>query len=180
MSDFLLLHTDRDLFGGLRGKSFQLLMQLCFNYADSFSLSKTSMPTYPSAVEDMLSPYLKTSIQSTTWFAYHGVDPLIEMIYAAVPETLDILTLCYQDIFLKKKGNVPKKKHEQMGQKFVYPSVLEDICFFSGRQMILGTLSHEYICMARCVSQEFEEKLLSLAHWDKTDKDVYHLNFTPF
>ena len=180
MSDFLVLNTDRDLFGGLRGENFKLLMQLCFSNANSFSLSKMTIPTYPSAVEDMLSPYLKTSIQCTKWFAYNGVDPLIEMIYAAVPETLDILINCYQDVFLEKKGKVPKKKHEQIGHKFVYPSVLEDICFFNGRQMILGTLSHEYICMARCISQEFEERLLSLAHWEKTDTDIYNLNFTPF
>lgn len=46
--------------------------------------------------------------------------------------------------------------------------------------LILGTLSHEYICVARCVSQEFEERLLSLAHWEKTNTDIYNINFTPF
>ena len=57
MSDFLVLDTDRDLFGGLRGENFKLLMQLCFSNADSFSLSKmTIRPSYPSAVEVMLSP----------------------------------------------------------------------------------------------------------------------------
>lgn len=128
----------------------------------------------------MLSPYVKTSTQSTKWFAYNGADPLIETIYAAVPEALNILINCYQDVFLEKKGKVHKKKYEQIGHKFVYPSVLEDICFFNGKQMILGTLSHEYICMARCISQEFEEKLLMLGYWRKTNTDIYNINFTPF
>lgn len=180
MSDYLVLNTDRDLFGGLSGENFRSLMKLCFRNADSFSLSKMNVPNYPNAVEDMLSPYLKTTIKSTKWFAYNGAEPLIETIYAAVPETLDILVHCYQDVFLEKKGKVPKKKHEQIGNTFLYPGVLEDICFFSGRQMILGTLSHEYICMARCISREFEEELLSLARWDKTDTDIFNISFTPF
>lgn len=180
MSDFLVLHTDCDLFGGLRGENFKLLMQLCFRNADSFSLSKMALPTYPNAVEDMLAPYLKTSMKSAKWFAYNGAAPLVEMVYEARPETLDILIRCYQDVFLERDGRVPKKKHEQIGHTFLYPSVLEDICFFKGRQMIFGTLSHEYICVARCISQEFEESLLSLARWEKTNRDIYNLNFTPF
>ncbi len=173
---FLELDTDRDLFGGLRDDKFKQLLQVCFDEADSFSLSKVSTPTYSCSIEDMLASYLKQTIQTEKWFAYNGAAPLIEMIYTAEPETQDIIANCYRDIFLQKKGKVPKKKYEQIGQTFLYPSVLEDICFFKDKQMIFGTLSHEYICVARSISQDFEEKLLSLAPWRKTDKDISGLD----
>ncbi len=115
---FLELDTDRDLFGGLRDEKFKQLLQVCFDEADSFSLSKVSTPTYSCSIEDMLAPYLKQTIQTEKWFAYNGAAPLIEMIYTTEPETQDIIANCYRDIFLQKKGIVPKKNMSKSDKQF--------------------------------------------------------------
>ncbi len=180
MSEFLVLDTDRDLFGGLKGEKFRLLLKYCFDEADCFSLSKWDRPSYSNYVEDMLEPYCIDKVKVTRWFAYNGADTIAEMIYETSEETLKIVSEYYQDVFLENRKRVPKKKYEQIGKQYLYPSILEDMCFFKNKQMILGTLSHEYICVARCISHDFEHKLLSIAPWKRTDVDVYNVNMKYF
>ncbi len=180
MSEFLVLDTDRDLFGGLKGEKFRLLLKYCFDEADYFSLSKWDRTSYPNYVEDMLEPYCIEKIKTAKWFAYNGVDTVMEMVYKASEETLKIISEYYQDVFLENRKRIPKKKFEQIGKQFLYPSDLEDICIFKGKQMIFGTLSHEYLCMARCISNKFEDHLLSIAEWKGTDIDACNFNVAFF
>ncbi len=180
MSEFLVLDTDRDLLGGLKGDKFKAIMEICFAEADHFSLSKWDRPSYPNYVEDMLEPYRIQSYKVEKWFAYNAGNPVVETIYEASEEALDIILKYYQDIFLNNTKKVPKKKYEQIGKQYLYPNILEDICFSKDKQMILGTLSHEYICAARCISPEFENKLQSLALWKKVNVDPFNMDSVHF
>ena len=46
----------------------------------------------------------------------------------------------------------------------------EDICFFNGNELFLGTLSHEYICDVYPPSDEIREKLLECGDWEEIDE----------
>ncbi len=173
MSTFLVLDTDKDLFGGIKGENFKEFMRICFEEADGFSLSKTT-PSYTNSVEDMLEKYLIKTIKTEKWFAYNGKEKLTQMIYKTSDEALDVILGCYQDVFFSKK-KIPKKKYEQVGNRFLNPSILEDICFFKGGKMFLGTLSHEYICAAEPFSDAFEKRIMEFGKWERKEMDIYNI-----
>ncbi len=178
MPEYLILNsTNRDVCCGLKDGKFKQLMALCFDEADAFSLSKHvfGAPMYPNYVEDLLAPHLKKSFRTEKWFAYSGGTPLEVSVYAANDATLAVIGEYYRDVFLMK-NRIPKKKFEQPIGEYLRPSVLEDICFLRDRRMFFGTLSHEYICAAKVLSQKFKESLVSLASWSTTDVERFWMS----
>lgn len=176
MGDILFLdnqHNRHDLSGGLSGDKFSDIIKLCFSRADAFSLiQRNTLPTYPSFVEDRLSPHVIARCRVTQWFAWTGGE-YDEILYKANPQTMEIILCCFDDIFLQNRKKISKKKHEQIGKTFLYPSFLEDLCFFHKKKMFFGTLSHEYICAAKPTDEVFEKSLYELASWKKLSEDCF-------
>lgn len=170
---FLLKNRQKDLSGGLSGDSFAKMIELCFSRATKFSLRQSNLlPTYPSFIEEKLSPYVVGVYSVKQWFAWTGGEQEYrEIVYQAVPGTREIILSYFDDIFLINRKKIPKKKQEQIGKTFLYPSFLEDLCFFQKNSMFLGTLSHEYICAAKPPDDLFEKSLCALASWEKCTQD---------
>lgn len=175
MTDILLLDNQHNLSEGLSGDKFSDIMKLCFSRATAFSLiQRNTLPTYPSYVEERLSPYVIARYRVTQWFAWTGGE-YDEILYKATPQTMEIMLCCFNDIFLHNRKNIPKKKHEQIGKTFLYPSFLEDLCFFRKNEMFFGTLSHECICAAKPTDEIFEKLLYETASWKKLPKDCFNM-----
>lgn len=173
MSNILLLNNQRDLFGGLSGNSFSSIIELCFSKATAFSLRQSNtLPTYPCFIEERLSPYVLATYKVRQWFAWTGGE-YNEILYKVTPQTMEIILLYFNDIFLHNRKKIPKKNKEQIGKTFLYPSSLEDLCFFRKNIMFFGTLSHEYICATKPLDEIFEKSLYILASWEKLSHDCY-------
>ncbi len=62
-------------------------------------------------------------------------------------------------------------------------STFENLCFFSKRAMLLGTVSHEYFCSTNEIDEKFANELLHVGAWEKTnvlELDVEKISLMPF
>lgn len=50
---------------------------------------------------------------------------------------------------------------------------LEDLCFFSGKQLFVGTVSHEFLLSVDPLNKEFEEFMGRVGNWN-------YINQIPF
>lgn len=172
-------YKKQDICSGIEGEKFTKLIEVCFEEASYFSLTKASIAGrsfYPCMLEDMLEPFKVKELSPAHWFAYHGFDKITVMIYKAIPQTMDIVLSCFQDIFLINRKNVPKKKYEQIGHIYKYPSFLEDICFFTKHELFFGTLSHECICAAVGLHEHFEQSLHEIASWYEVSPELFEMD----
>lgn len=48
---------------------------------------------------------------------------------------------------------------------------LEDLCFFHEDELFFGTVSHEGICSAKGISEQFIRELLKLGDWEEANAD---------
>lgn len=176
MSNILLLNTQKDLYGGLSGNAFSNTIKLCFSKATSFSLiQRNVLPTYPCFIAKKLSLEVLKVYRVNQWFAWTGGE-YDEILYKATPQTMEVILRYFDDIFMHNRKKIPKSNHEQTGEHFLYPSYLEDLCFFVGKRMFFGTLSHEYICAAKPIDAMFEKSLRGLASWDNSSYDCYGMD----
>ncbi|MGM9522382.1 MAG: hypothetical protein ACI3VB_07890 [Oscillospiraceae bacterium] len=168
----LILNNDiKNLCGGIENENFSRFLYICFSRAEFFSLSKTvTEGTVPNTVETMLNKmlnkYIDKTLEPKMWFGYpHIYQRIVQTIYKANDDTLSILNDYYQDIFLINRKKVPKAKIDTIGKTVKHASVLEDLCFWRGKSMFLGTLSHEYICATGQIDEELVKDLCQVASW---------------
>ena len=56
----------------------------------------------------------------------------------------------------------------------------EDLCFFINDRLLLGTVSHEYLCYAYPPTDEIEKKFMKLGNWVKVDYcESEHIQLEP-
>ncbi len=162
----LRLNTSRR---DLRDEGFTQFLKVCFAHADRFSLAKfppTDYDIVPNGAEVLLKPYEIQTLTPDRWYGYPRYGRrMVQTIYQAVPESLDILLQCYQDVFLQKRNRVPKVSVDTVGFRSKWVSILEDLCFWQGQTMLLGTVSHEYICSTNRIDDTFADALCQVADW---------------
>ena len=144
----LSLRADRDLSGGIRDRNFESFLDICFDYSDAVSFSKINLSgygEYKSVTELMLEPHLVKQIKAEK-----------------------ILLDCYSDIFLKDAAKW--KRYKPLWNVNKHAALLEDICFWNLGKMLLGTISHEFICSTNNICEEFSMRLLKIASWELSDK----------
>ncbi len=170
MPVLVLDNTRKDL----RGERFAQFLEICFAHGDRFSLAKFPPADYdivPNGAEVLLKPYEIQTIKPDRWYGYPRYSGrMVQTIYQAVPETLAILQQCYQDVFLQKRNRVPKVAVDTVGFRNKWVSVAEDLCFWQGRTMLLGTVSHEQICSTNRIDEAFAHALRQIADWHIEEK----------
>jgi len=159
----------KDLFGGIQKENFQAFLRICFSHSTCFTLSKVIPPGYeliPNAPEAQLAPYLIKTISPESWYGYGQIsENMVQCVYPANGESMQILCGSYEDIFLVRRKRLKKVPVDTVGWRPKRVSTLENLCFFSGEKMIVGTLSHEYICSTNFINEEFAGELMKVGNW---------------
>lgn len=168
----LSLRADRDLSGGIRDRNFEVFLDICFEYSDAVSFSKINLSgyeEYKSVTELMLEPHLIKWLRADKWYGYPRLNgSMTQFIYSADSETKKILLDCYSDIFLKDAAKW--KRYKPLWNVNKHAALLEDMCFWNRGKMLLGTVSHEFICSTNDIGDDFSMRLLKIASWELSDK----------
>lgn len=171
----LRLIPDDEYSVAIAGEKFSDLMELCFKRADYFTLTKSSgykhfsdymfllksMETFwrerkvEKELKRALKPFYVKRIHTLHWFCFYRETPLEVTVYKAMPEAKAVLLQFFDDLFFEQ--NRPK----------LTPRAHEDLCFFQNGRLILGTVSHEYICHAYPQDEEFDVRLRALGPWNE-------------
>ena len=119
------------------------------------------------------------SLRADKWYGYTRLNgSMTQFIYSADSETKKILLDCYSDIFLKDAAKW--KRYKPLWNVNKHAALLEDICFWNRGKMLLGTISHEFICSTNDIDEEFSMKLLKIASWelsDNTDCEIDKISY---
>lgn len=140
-----------------RGKSnFQGLLDLCFERSSYFSL--TSHTPYEkeaiyTALLNELNPFYIKAFDTNRWFCYFTLGGTIErLLFSTNLQTKVILQRYFDRLFLDKT---------------THHSGLEDLCFFYGNKLLLGTVSHEHICHVYPPDDLICQKFKQLGDWEE-------------
>jgi hypothetical protein len=148
---------------------FTEMLTIAFDNADYFSLTKNSCcrkssDKCPVALE--LDPYLIQQFKTTHWHSYYVTkeNPLLINIYKTNASTKQILSHSFDNLFLLNKEGF-------------LDGYFEDICFFKGEELFIGSVSHESICNLYLKdNSSFYDDILSLAKWALcTENEISHL-----
>lgn len=154
---------DRCIEHTIEGKDFQKLMDLCFDMADVFSFGLAGW-TYAKdkRLENTLQKFQVDTIQTNRWFCYMGTSPGLSInLYRAAEEAKNAILQYINHLFLWDNE-----------KNFCS---LEDLCFFRENELFLGTVTHERICYAHILSEEFGNCLKGLGTWkDCSDHRLDH------
>ena len=140
----------------IAGKSFCALMELCFEQADYFSMGAAPWKNAKdSRLEQALQSFLIQEIRTETWFCYSGTEPpLLEKVYLATQDAKQALLQYINHLFLWSDDHSPVP-------------TLEDLCFYQGDTLFFGTVTHERICYAHILTEQFGAQLKRLGQWDE-------------
>ena len=139
------------------------LWDVCFANSDTFSLSSAPWDGLDDRLERALKPFLLHQMDTMRWFCYYVPDynKLHMKIYPLNEQTKQILRTHYLGLFLDDWA--------RKGQDW-NPS-LENICFFRNGKLLLGTVSHEHICVVypedEALAQRFKD---AVPGWEESDR----------
>ena len=109
------------------------------------------------------------SLRADKWYGYPRLNgSMSQFIYPADSETKKILLDCYSDIFLKDTAK--RKSYKPLWKINKHAALFKDMCFWNRGKMLLGTISHEFICSTNNICEEFSMRLLKIASWELSDK----------
>ena len=146
-------------------EKFDFFLDLCFQEATAFSLQKGLWPsaTDPS-LERALEPERIKTIETKVWFLndYRNAPIGSERtmcihLYRASDAAKAVLQAQFREIFL---GHATP---DLQWNKYT----LEDLCFFKGKELIVGTISHEFILQVYPPNGTFEQAILPLGAWER-------------
>lgn len=187
MPILFLSDMKRYQFGGIQGDNFREFLNICFSHSNYFTLSKDVPNGYdlvPNSAEVALSPYLIKTVSTESWYGFEQISTnMVQNIYYSQEEPMQILFDNYDDIFLQSKRKLKKIFVDTVGRKPKLVSTFENLCFFSKRAMLLGTVSHEYFCSTNEIDEKFANELLHVGAWEKTnvlELDVEKISLMPF
>lgn len=104
----------------IEGENFKALMDLCFSYADTFSLHRCNWPgAHDGALEMALRPYLLGEYFSYATLLSFDRDRREKCyLYPAIQETKEILLLHIRHLFDSEKSLAPANHEEYLRQKY--------------------------------------------------------------
>ncbi len=144
----------------IKHENFQVLMDICFNLASYFSLSAAPWDICTEVeLAKELEPFLVKKIRVQKWFCYDFSlgDQFSEInIYKAIRSTQNILQKYFFDIFLNELKN---------GHMIQTTQTLEDLCIFTETSLLLGTVTHEYICHVYPPNETVAQKIALTGRW---------------
>ena len=143
-----MLFVDFDFANKVRQHTTDII-SLCLQQCDCFSLTQVTFPWCNTVLETALRPFCKEKRTTLNWFCYHVTEenPLSVFLYPVNEETTLLLKEHYCDFFLNDNQ---------------LPLSLEDLCFFQNGKLMLGTVSHEYICQVFPPDTAFRNSLFHI------------------
>lgn len=139
---------------------YHRLLDLCFEYSESFSLTRNHiLSDEDNGEEDSLVKALIkfeiTSFHTRSWHGYYQPDkqfpPFKIYIYKANGHTKETLKKYYDNLFMWNSK-----------EDFDF---LHDLCFFKNNTLLLGTISHEDMCHFFPFDEGVQTQFLSLGKW---------------
>ena len=120
-------------------KYLDALFDICFANSDVFSITYVSDQNKSILLQNRLKPFILGEIVTTQWFCYRVTkkNQLHISLYRSNKTTRDIMKKYYPGIFCS----------DWMGESISWDQNAEDVCFFKNEKLILGTVSHERICL---------------------------------
>ena len=154
----------------ISGESFQRLIELCFAQADAFSMNSAPW-THATDLRlaRALEPYRIRSFETGSWFCYASTYPPLRVnLYRAAEGAKAAILRYIGHLFL-------------YGDKNAEFCSLEDLCFFRDGELFFGTVTHERICFAHILSDEFGTALGELGPWtNAADGSFTHIFLSQF
>ena len=141
----------------LCGSHFEEYISVCFDLADTFSLTENGWEAAKKSGEsarilELLDPYLIRMIKVQHWFCQSvpvGHEKEVYL-FNITEDSKKILLQEYDGIFYDE-------------EVWMKP---EDICFFKNGKLIAGSLSHEKICYVYDYETMFSERITLQGAWE--------------
>ncbi|MBP3618378.1 MAG: hypothetical protein J6J38_10115 [Lachnospiraceae bacterium] len=164
---------DKRDFETIIGSHFEHLLDLCFEDATAFSMQKGLWQNATDvSLEQELAPYEIRTIYTKKWFLWDLRDvpeedswTMCQKMYRATKEAKEILKVYFNEIFLGYTKDERDLKNY----------TLEDLCFFQGEKLFVGTKSHESRLYVYPPSEAFEQEIMKLGVWE--DASAYAKEF---
>lgn len=117
----------------ITGQAFNNLMEFCFKNSSFFSLTVKHSKTKHSfnEIETLLEPFLITKLKTDIWYECFNLDEYNDELLVHIFESNNFT----KNIILKLVDNVFM---DTLNNDILY----ENLCFFSDRTILLGSISH--------------------------------------
>lgn len=153
---------------------FSNLLDILFDCSDYFSLNQ-ALWTYSTdnTLKNNLAPFLEKKIVTPKWFGYdysqapHGDYRDMEVyIYRTDPAAKEIFLNMFSDIFLRvSQGNVYQDSFQS----------LEDLCFFKGKKLFMGTVSHALLLGIMPINDAIRDFVIESEGWTSVEDSTVYL-----
>lgn len=152
----------------IEGEKYRQLINICFDLSTYFSFTKPTFYTkdkiYKKFLYD-LNTYYNQTFFTSHWFCYYVPEstPLEVYLFNADNDIKHVLMKYFDNLFQQERsldgtwGNVK--------------NLPQDLCFFMGNKLLLGTVSHENICYVYPPTKEIANQFLQLGNW--TDENYF-------
>ena len=171
----------------IRKEAFENVIDLCFNFADHFTLSDAYYGSGYMSIHE-LTPYLEPFVVHSFRTAHAFLNPTykIDEDEKLVPAANTSITVYKADrrakqIILDVSDNIYLETEEfdwfnPELNKVVKRTTFhgEDLCFFAGDNLLLGTLSHEYECILYPFSTDILAQFQKYATWVEDESYLMH------
>lgn len=130
------------------------LLEVCFRYADVFSLTEAPRFSHGERLLfEQLQPFLLSKFETRHWFRRYIRKPYSHKIrlFRACPEAKEILASKYKNLFMRSDN------------EWELP---EDLCFFSGKKLFMGSVTHERICYVYPENEKMRAEFMQICRWD--------------
>lgn len=151
-------------------------LEYCFDISNYFSLSKSTFllrkeSTTPHALFiNNLSSFLVKTIHTMHWYSFYRDEkrnwPLEVSLFKADRRAIPAILKYYDNLFFEER-----KFNRTLDCVSSY--LPQDLCFFIGKNLFLGTVSHERICTAYPHSEEIVTQLSKFGEWEAKEIDQY-------
>jgi len=148
--------------GNIEGKHFNDFIDLCFEISNYFSFTIRNFhdqeEKYKKFLQE-LQAYFYKKIKTVHWFCY-GVkkhQPLEIYIYKANNEAKSVIKKYYDNLFLEDAINKNLR------------NMPEDLCFYYKNKVVIGTVSHEYICWLFSPNEQIKKRFQKICSWKELD-----------
>jgi hypothetical protein len=150
----------------INGDHFTRLLDICFEAASYLSLTIAPWTfCTETELEKELEPFLVKKLRVQKWFCYNlsPSNRFLEVhIYKATPLAKAILLKYFADAFLHQQENSSMVNSTQ---------TLEDLCIFTENSLLLGTVTHEYMCHVYPPNKKVEQEILFIGRWRYIEDD---------
>lgn len=160
----------------IEGTKYHQLLDICFNLSTYFSFTKrhfhTKNSVYLKFLKDLAPSYIKTEF-TWHWFSYYlySKEPLEVCLYHADSKRKDVIKKYFNNLFQEDESMNGKSRNIK--------NLPEDLCFFKDNQLLLGTVSHAWICFAYPPTDIIADQFKPLGKWKEGDfsEEQIFLNF---